>query len=324
MSITIAIKSPITGTDNVILERTIDCELIIATYQDQLNINVEKYFTNLQHIEIYRCLDTGYRFYYPFNLEGDSNFYEALQDIPWYYVDWKWEFNLASKLISNSDRVLEVGSGRGAFLRHLKERGITATGLELNEQAIQSAQNIGLDMRNQTIQECSVLQSGHYDVVCSFQVAEHISHVRSFIQASVDALRVGGKLIICVPNNDSFVRHESVWITNMPPHHMGLWGKAALQNLENVFPLNLEKIYTEPLTTYAWYYYLQTQQLLAKLPNHRVVQRVARIGVSVLRSPSLKILPLCAPFIPGHSILAVYKKISRDAQLSTAEECMAL
>jgi 2-polyprenyl-3-methyl-5-hydroxy-6-metoxy-1,4-benzoquinol methylase len=319
MNLTTAIKSPITGTNNVILEKTIDCELIIEAYQNCLAIDVEKYFTDLQHIQLYRCLDTGYRFYYPFNLEGDGKFYEALQVFPWYYVDWKWEFGVVSKLIDAGDRLLEVGSGQGAFIKYLTEQGITATGLELNEQAIQIARRTGLDICRQSIQEHALQKPEYYDVVCSFQVVEHISQIREFLQASIDALKPDGRLIVCVPNNDSFVKHEPVWVTNLPPHHVGLWGKAALQNLENVFPLKLEKIYIEPLTTYDWYYRLQTQRLLAKLENYPLAQKIVRKGAAVLSNPALKILQLFAQFIPGHSVLAVYQKVKTGDRSSSLQ-----
>lgn len=308
-----AIKSPITGTDNVVLEKTIESELIIEAYQNCLAIDVAQYFGNLQHIELYRCLDTGYRFFHPFDLAGDGKFYEALQVFPWYYVDWKWEFGVVGKLLKAGDRLLEVGSGQGAFIKYLTEQGITATGLELNEHAIELANRTGLDIRNQTIQDHAAEKPGFYDVVSSFQVVEHVSEVREFLQASIDALKVGGNLIICVPNNDSFVKYEPVWVTNLPPHHMGLWGKASLQNLETVFPLKLEHLCVEPLTTYDWYYRLQTQRLVAALEKYPFVQKVVRKSATILTAPALKVLQLFARFIPGHSILAVYTKTDEQA-----------
>ena len=64
---------------------------------------------------------------------------------------------------------------------------------------------------------------GHYDAVTSFQVLEHVTEPASFLRACVKALRPGGRLLLGVPNNDSFLGLlEDNWL-NMPPHHMSLW-----------------------------------------------------------------------------------------------------
>ena len=117
------IISPLTGSTQVFLEQSIDCNFIIDTYQNWFNINVSHYFKGLKFINIYKCQETGYRFYHPFDLEGNSKFYEELQIFPWYYKDCKWEFEVTSKLIKPLDLVLEIGCGSGAFLDIAQNKG---------------------------------------------------------------------------------------------------------------------------------------------------------------------------------------------------------
>ena len=56
------ILCPLSGLPNVVLEKEIGCDWLIANYQQQLGIDVSRYFASLESIQIYKCLDTGYRF----------------------------------------------------------------------------------------------------------------------------------------------------------------------------------------------------------------------------------------------------------------------
>lgn len=45
-----------------------------------MNIDVSDFFNSIKKVSIYKCLDTGYRFYYPFNISGDNIFYQKLKN----------------------------------------------------------------------------------------------------------------------------------------------------------------------------------------------------------------------------------------------------
>ena len=79
---------------------------------------------------------------------GDGPFYEQLQTQDWYCQDDKQEYARAAKLIRQDCSVLEVGCGKGAFRRWLPE-SIRYTGLEFNDEAVQKARAVGLDVRKQ-------------------------------------------------------------------------------------------------------------------------------------------------------------------------------
>jgi 2-polyprenyl-3-methyl-5-hydroxy-6-metoxy-1,4-benzoquinol methylase len=242
---------PLTGSPNVALEKEIRCDWLIANYQQQLNINVSRYFLGLETIQIYKCLDTGYRFYYPFHIDGDGAFYESLQKFDWYYMDWKWEHQIASEMIKPSDKVLEIGCARGGFLNRLRQIGIEGVGLELNRSAAEAARARGLNVLDQSIQDHAHQHSAEYDVVCSFQVVEHIADIGSFIQASLESLKKGGTMVVSVPNNESLViACYPHYVANMPPHHMGLWDMKSMINLSKVFSMELVNIVLEPLQPY--------------------------------------------------------------------------
>ena len=113
------IISPITGKKNVEILETFQCEEIIDLYKSKLNYDVKEYFLNVKEVLICICLDTGYRFYYPFNTAGDSKFYENLQDKLSYFHKWNWQNKRAIKYIKEGDKLLEIGAGDGNFLERI-------------------------------------------------------------------------------------------------------------------------------------------------------------------------------------------------------------
>ncbi len=135
-------------------------------------------------------------------VSGTVQYYNSLQQLPWYYLEDKPEYQVAKKWISSVDRVLEVGCGSGAFSRHINVTRYT--GLEVSDEALRSAAQHGLHVENGSIEQHVVGREGQY-VVCAFQVLEHIAPVHNFIAASVRGLRIGGMLIYCVPSEESYV-----------------------------------------------------------------------------------------------------------------------
>jgi 2-polyprenyl-3-methyl-5-hydroxy-6-metoxy-1,4-benzoquinol methylase len=243
------INSPLTFSNNVIEIGKINADEIITIYSSYFKMNVEPYFKNISEIKIFKCLDTQYMFYYPFKTEGDEKYYELMGKFDWYYNPSRWEHKKALEIIGEKDTVLEIGAGSGFFLSELKKKNNTITGLELNGKAIEEAKAIGIELKKEFIQEHVKENENKYDVICSFQVLEHISQPFEFLDTQIKCLKPRGKMIMGVPNNDSYMKgnkHPSK-VLNMPPHHMGLWTLASLKSLENIFNITLKDVYYEPL-----------------------------------------------------------------------------
>jgi 2-polyprenyl-3-methyl-5-hydroxy-6-metoxy-1,4-benzoquinol methylase len=304
--------SPITLSPNTSQVGTVDVVWLSAQYQRELNIDISRFVHNLDEITVMECRDTGYRYYEPFSTAGDASFYEELEAFPWYYMDWKWEHEIAARNILPAKIVLEIGCGRGGFLEKLHN---PCTGLELNEQAATEARRRGLNVLTETIEAHAETHVASYDVVCSFQVLEHIVKVNEFIQACAAVLRPGGLMIASVPNNDSFIFREFAPILNFPPHHMGLWSPNALLALQMITDIRPISLFLEPLQPYHLGYgtdyvnrHLSGSRdriiagaaakferiFLGELPP---LQRLAQVSASAL-----------APYLPGHSMLIVFRK----------------
>jgi SAM-dependent methyltransferase len=178
------------------------------------------------------------------------------------------------------------------------------TGLELNQRAVLEAQDSGLNVVNETIEKHAIDNRNKYHLVCSFQVVEHIIDIKSFMDSQVMTLKEGGKLIICVPNNNSFIKWEQNHLLNMPPHHMTLWNEISLHKLAVEYPLKVENVVYEPLQSYHfdWFRSLFIERYFSSGIRKKIFSALK------LNYFLKKIIPLASPFIKGHSIFVVYKK----------------
>ncbi len=302
---------PITNSTDVQLEKSISCRSIIDAYEKILGIDVRIYFKQIDYIYIYRCLSTGFRFYYPFNVAGDAKFYNSLLKLPWYSSSWKWEHQIASEIIDPGSRILEIGCSDGTFIERMSSKDCDIVGLELNDTHINNCVAKGLNVLNETIEKHAENNNKVYDIVCSFQVLEHIPNVNNVIINSLRVLKNDGRMIISVPNNSSFIRLDEKNVINMPPHHMGLWDEKSLKKLEQVFPIKLVRLRFEPLQKYhhIWFFTTWTEHIRTRRGA------AGKIFAWVLR---LKLVRFCAMvgialfsnLIKGHSVLVEYTKVS--------------
>jgi len=298
------IESVLVAGSSADLQMTIAVNSIIAGYSKAFGIDVSRYFANVKTVGVYRCCSSGLCFYAPFTVSGDSGFYEQLQKFPWYYVPWKWEHEIALKYLSNGQQILEIGCAKGSFLEKAMSVVTSCVGLELNSEAQKEATKNALEVHCETIQEHSLRNANRYDLLCSFQLMEHISDLNAVLQASIDSVKNGGRLIISVPNNSSFLKHaESV--LNMPPHHMCLWDESSLTKLQDFFSLKLEALHFEPLQDYHYSLVLESGiNRLVRLPlARRIMKRLAR------QIRAQRAVHFVRNRIRGFTILAVYKKI---------------
>jgi SAM-dependent methyltransferase len=95
-------------------------------------------------------------------------------------------------------RVLDVGCGYGRLLSLLHAAGVEATGVEINPQIAATVRSAGL--RCMTAEEFNASQE-QYDVVLMSHVIEHFApaELLSFMDAYLDRLKPGGRLVIATP-----------------------------------------------------------------------------------------------------------------------------
>lgn len=296
--------SPLTGLDNCKLIKVFNVEKIVTQYKNELGLDVRRFFKTSSNVELFECLDTGYKFYYPYNIFGDGHFYADLnKHNKGYYIEQRWEHTQALKLLQKGMKVLEIGSGDGHFLKLLSQKNIDSIGLELNDEAVEYGRKNGLNIINELIDEHSNVQQSAYDAICFFQVLEHITSVREFLLSALKCLKPNGLLIIGVPNNNPYIFKNDEWHTlNLPPHHSGLWSKQAFENIEKYFPVHLQQINIEPLSEFKTWFTVQKKYFLKK-------RKILGLLLSIIPRPIYKMtLSAFKNKIQGRNILAVYNK----------------
>ncbi|MCE7979651.1 MAG: methyltransferase domain-containing protein [Caldilinea sp. CFX5] len=242
--------SPLTNTNEIKHIKDIAVDNLCLEWKNRYGIDVSGDIGHNSIISLYECSKTHLQFFTPADVAGSGAFYSSLQQYDWYYIPHKWEHDMALNDINFNQRVIEVGSGFGTFVQRLTEsRNVDATGLELNPTAVSVARSNGRHVVKATIEEVAQNDPGSYDVLCAFQVLEHVPNIKEFLWSCIDATRKGGALLFCVPNSDSFLKYQHN-LLDLPPHHMSRWSKFTFQALENLFPIKLEKVLFEPLAYY--------------------------------------------------------------------------
>jgi SAM-dependent methyltransferase len=309
---------PLCTSANVLLTEKIKVADLMGLYKEgeipPLELDVTSEFDSLTEIGFYHCLDCDLQFFYPM-VTGSELFYEKLQEFKWYYMDDKDEYEYASQFINQSDVVLEIGSGKGSFAKRISVKHYT--GLELSQTAIELASKDGILVLHQSIQNHANTNGEKYDVVCAFQVLEHIAGIRSFITSSIACLKPGGLLIYSVPSADSFVSMVTNNVLNMPPHHMSWWSDECLSSVARIFGIELVEIKHEKLIgihrqVYAFSIVLESlrkllgveRKLLDRSVRHKILEKIAKSGGRFLAKGLLdpRVLP------DGHSVNVVYQK----------------
>jgi len=295
-------------------------------------LDVSRYLASTEEIRLNKCVACDLGFFTP-HCAGDDLFYEKLQQFDWYYQSEKPEYEYARRFVSGGDKVLEVGCGKGAFAAWLP--GSSAyTGLEFNAEAVRKARAAGLQVLKQPVEAHAAIAPGKYDVVCSFQVLEHVPQPREFVKACVQALKPGGKLILAVPAEDSFLGVAEDAHLNMPPHHALRWSDRALRNLAHREGLSVINLWHEPVAdfheewhkdTLAQHYFVQLGLRKLTLINQsltgKVLGRLLRVR-SVRDFFAAKAAKRLAYAKHGHTVVLVAGKAVRSVPVTPAEELL--
>jgi 2-polyprenyl-3-methyl-5-hydroxy-6-metoxy-1,4-benzoquinol methylase len=299
---------PLCKSEKINTIETISKDDLVKLYKKMTNIDFS--YLLKKELTFCECQNCKLRYYDPL-ITGDEKFYNSLQHFDWYYMDDKEEYHYAKKYIHSIDKVLEVGSGKGAFAKHILTKDYI--GLDFSENAKQMAAKNGIVIENEMIQDYAKKHKEEFDIVVSFQVLEHVSDPKSFIEAKIEALKVGGKLIIAVPSEDSFLKYVNNGILNMPPHHVTRWRDDTFEYIAQKYNLNIINIYHEKVQEVHKLWYLNTLIGNSILPSKLIDTSFFRKTVNKITNIFAKkmLQGLKKEMLPnGHTVLIVMEKCS--------------
>jgi SAM-dependent methyltransferase len=219
--------------------------LLIGLWRASFNVRTERLLNRVSRLGLWES-PCGLAFFDPM-IEGDAAFYDSL------YIKLKLhevlsapganrpEFELAAKRVGTGAKVLDVGGGGGGFARHVPHARYVA--LDPNATAAPRC----LDLRAETVGQHARTHPESYDVVCAFQVVEHVTDPLLFVNDMLTCLRPGGRLLIGVPLWPSPITDIPNFAFNAPPHHLSWWTEGALHALCARLSVDVETIERLPV-----------------------------------------------------------------------------
>lgn len=285
---------------------TVGKDDLISLYGKGFSTDVSEYFDS--DLTLYECVACRLKFFDPL-VTGDEKFYNALQKYDWYYADNKHEYEIAREYVGEGDQVLDVGSGRGAFARHVPHAKFL--GLDFSENARAIAEREGVEVRCQSVEEYAAQNPESVDVVTAFQVMEHVADPRRFTESLLETLKPGGRMVVAVPSESSFWGRVTNNVLNMPPHHGTRWSDECFRFMSNEFELDLLRIYHEKVQDVHVPIYLGTliegslmrPRLIDRRLSRRVIARLSQLLAGFL---ARGFDPQMRP--DGHTVMAVFQK----------------
>jgi 2-polyprenyl-3-methyl-5-hydroxy-6-metoxy-1,4-benzoquinol methylase len=240
------VQSPVTGGSASLCDEY-RCADLIARYKNDWSLDVAEHFKGMNRLSLYRCKDTGYRFFHPASLAGEADFYDefwALENPnihrPKGIVRDDWQFALDR--IRPGEKVLDVGCAEGAFLEHASNITV-AEGIDENAEGCRLAIAGGLKASCAKVADFANDHPKSFDVVVASQVLEHVYDVAAFMNGLIRLVRPGGRIILCVPNNEPYyVGWTKYDPLNNPPHHIGMWNEASLRSMAAYFGLKIDEV----------------------------------------------------------------------------------
>lgn len=140
----------------------------------------------------------GYRKEYSHNAEAaETNAHEIFEVYKYYQKDRLREI---VPYLSASTELLEVGASSGQFLVNIKDKVAQVNAIELDKACCAFlTSELGIDADAEFLRE-SRFADRHYDVICAFQVLEHVPDPVVFLKELRASAKKGATMFIEVPN----------------------------------------------------------------------------------------------------------------------------
>ena len=105
-------------------------------------------------------------------------------------------------------QAVDVGCGRGEWLELLRESGVDAHGVDLNEGMLDTCRNLGLSVEKcEAVSYVESLSDESKALITGFHIAEHIpfEDLQNLVQQALRVLQPAGLLILETPNPENIL-----------------------------------------------------------------------------------------------------------------------
>jgi len=131
-----------------------------------------------------------------------------------------------------SKKLLEIGCANGPFLTLAKDMGAEILGIDISADLVEEATSNGLNCRVARVQEVT----GVFDVVCLWDVIEHVTDPRAFLTEVKRLTRPGADVFIQTPRYGLLAElFADQWRYLLPVEHVILYSLESLTRLLSEF-----------------------------------------------------------------------------------------
>jgi len=146
----------------------------------------------------------------------------------------KKRVNICLKLgVNEETKILDIGCGKPSFLKKLVDKtNCKAWGSDFSIEGWKKNPYRGVELLEGDVHDLDLPQE-HYDLITMWHYLEHDYHPTKTIQLAYKLLKPGGKIIIEVPNVDSYTRkwQREYWQGWHTPRHTVLYSPKTLGRL---------------------------------------------------------------------------------------------
>ncbi|MBK7232799.1 MAG: class I SAM-dependent methyltransferase [Saprospiraceae bacterium] len=154
--------------------------------------------------------------------------------------------------LTNSRKILDIGSGTGYFLNELKQHQWNVTGVEISEEArIYCFSKFNIQTHDPSYLT-SLKVDEKFDIITLWHVFEHIYDFKGLLENVFTLLKDDGKLIVAVPNSESYDAnyYKEVWAGYDVPRHLWHFSISSLSQILSSKGFNIDQIKRMPFDGY--------------------------------------------------------------------------
>lgn len=215
--------------------------------------------------------------------------------------------HLMSKIPSG--RLIEIGSGAAALLVELAQNGFQCEALELSAEARTLSQSV-IDKFAQDIPLHAAPKAdwkNYFDVLCAFDVLEHIENDRQALAQWVSWIKPGGHFLLSVPAHMRLWRAGDEWAGHFRRYER----KSLITLLQNAgLEVEIFECYGFPLTNFTEWLSapIYARRIYGSTQNNDASRKQNNDRSGTDRKPHLWLYPLLSS-PPGKMVLRTFSAI---------------